>query len=102
MITKIGLQPASFLKQVQPKEDSQTGAAELGQSFGNMLNNAMTQLSAQEQAVEVLNDQFIRGDAVDAHQLVINAERLSVGLEMTVQIRNKVIEAYQDIMRMQI
>ncbi|MNI77932.1 flagellar hook-basal body protein FliE [compost metagenome] len=52
--------------------------------------------------VEGLNDQFVRGEAVDAHQLSINAERLSLGLELTVQVRNKVIEAYQDIMRTQI
>jgi flagellar hook-basal body complex protein FliE len=101
MINKIGVQPASFLKPLQNKEN-ETGAADVGKSFGDMLNNAMSQLSAQEKTVDALNDQFVRGEAVDAHQLTINAERLSLGLDLTVQIRNKVIEAYQDIMRTQI
>ncbi|MNP17850.1 Flagellar hook-basal body complex protein FliE [compost metagenome] len=102
MIEKVGIQPASLLKPLQTDAKASTGAAELGQSFGDMLNQAIGQLSAQEKTVEVLNDQFVRGDGVDAHQLTINAERLSLGLELTVQVRNKVIEAYQDIMRTQI
>lgn len=102
MITKIGLQPASFLKPLEAGDKKEAGAADVGKSFGDMLNNAISQYTAQEKAVEALNDQFIRGEAVDAHQLMINAERLSLSLELTVQVRNKVIEAYQDIMRTQI
>lgn len=101
MISKIGMEPAS-LKPLQAVDKMEKGAADVGKSFGDMLNNAITQLSSQEQAVSELNDQFIRGGDVDAHTLMINAERLSLGLELTVQVRNKVIEAYQDIMRMQI
>jgi flagellar hook-basal body complex protein FliE len=102
MITKIGMQPASFLKPIAAEDKKETGAADLGKSFGDLLNNAMNQLASQEKVVETLNDQFVRGEAVDAHQLTINAERLSLGLDLTVQVRNKVIEAYQDIMRTQI
>lgn len=102
MIEKIGIQPASLLKPLQTDAKASAGAADLGKSFGDMLNQAIGQLSAQEKNVEILNDQFVRGEGVDAHQLTINAERLSLGLELTVQVRNKVIEAYQDIMRTQI
>lgn len=102
MIEKIGLQPSSLLKPLQTDAKASAGAADLGKSFGDMLNQALGQITAQEKNVEMLNDQFVRGDGVDAHQLSINAERLSLGLELTVQVRNKVIEAYQDIMRTQI
>lgn len=102
MISKIGIEPSSLLKTLQAGETKGVGAAQLGQSFGDLLNNAMTKLDVQEKTVEAMNEQFIRGEAVDVHQLTINAERLSLGLELTVQVRNKVIEAYQDIMRTQI
>jgi flagellar hook-basal body complex protein FliE len=103
MIEKIGLQPAAAaLKAIQPAEKKEVGAAELGKSFGDVLNNALTQLTVQEKSVEQLNGQFIRGESIDTHQLMINAEKLSLGLELTVQVRNKVIEAYQEIMRMQV
>lgn len=104
MIEKIGAQPASAaLKAAVLTDEKKTaGAAELGKSFGDMLNSALNKVTAQEKNVEQLNEMFIRGESVDTHQLMIHAEKLSLGLGLTVQVRNKVIEAYQEIMRMQI
>ena len=45
---------------------------------------------------------FEAGQLPDVHQLLIAAEKSSINLELTVQFRNKVIEAYQEIMRTQI
>ena len=86
----------------KPKLGSDAGAAQIAESFGSMLNNAIQSLNQQQAQVEHLNHQFIIGEISDAHTLTIAAEKLSLGLEMTVQIRNKAVEAYQEIMRMQI
>jgi flagellar hook-basal body complex protein FliE len=103
MLEKLSFQPsATAIKSMQPADKGkETGAAQLGQSFGDMLNNALNSLGTQEKAVQDLNTQFISGESVDSHQLMINSEKLSLDLQMTVQVRNKVIEAYQEIMRMQ-
>lgn len=103
MLEKLSFQPSvSALKALQPGDKAKsTGAADLGQSFGDMLNQALNQLNAQEKAVETLNQAFISGESVDTHQLMIQSEKLSLGLQLTVQVRNKAIEAYQEIMRMQ-
>lgn len=103
MLEKMSFQPAlSAIKALQPSDKAkETGAADLGQSFGQMLTQALNQLSTQEKAVESLNGAFIRGEPVDTHQLMIQSEKLTLGLQMTVQVRNKAIEAYQEIMRMQ-
>jgi flagellar hook-basal body complex protein FliE len=85
-----------------PKLGSAAGAAQIAESFGSMLNSAIQSLNQQQAQVEHLNQQFIIGENSDAHALTIAAEKLSLGLEMTVQIRNKAVEAYQEIMRMQI
>jgi flagellar hook-basal body complex protein FliE len=86
--------------QTQVKTD-QVGATDLAQQFGSFLNNAMTNLSNQEAQVDQLNTRFISGDLPDVHQLTIAAEKASLGLELTLQVRNKILEAYQDVMRMQ-
>lgn len=99
---KITYSPITSIKPLQVASKQETGAADLEQSFSDLLNNAMNQLQTQEKAVEQLNGQFIRGESADVHSLMINSERLSLGLELTVQVRNKAIEAYQEIMRMQI
>nr|WP_325176717.1 flagellar hook-basal body complex protein FliE [Paenibacillus alkalitolerans] len=78
------------------------GAAEIAGSFGKTLAQALNQLEQQEQNVRVLNEGFVTGQGVDVHTLMIASEKAHLGLQLTVQVRNKVIEAYQEIMRTQL
>lgn len=86
------------LQQTAPTDD----AIALGKKFSAFLHDAINSLNVQQEEVHKLNTQFILGDLEDAHQLLIAAQKASISLELTVQVRNKVIEAYQEIMRMQI
>jgi flagellar hook-basal body complex protein FliE len=72
------------------------------ESFGAALDNALQSVSNQEKQVRVLNDQFVTGQISDVHTLMIASEKAQLGLQLTVQVRNKVIEAYQEIMRTQL
>lgn len=78
------------------------GAAEIAETFGQALEKALSGVERQEQVVHALNDKFITGQNVDVHTLMIASERAQLGLQLTVQVRNKVIEAYQEIMRTQL
>lgn len=102
MIDQIGFLPRKPLVSTAPSPTADAGAAGIAQDFGSFLNNAMNALNDQQAAVDTLNDKFVTGEIADAHQLTIAAEKLSLSLEMTVQLRNKVIEAYQEVMRTQI
>jgi len=102
MIDQIGFLPAKPLVRPIAGASRETGAAQIAQDFGSFLRNAMEQLNRQQSEVDTLNDKFVTGEVADVHQLTIAAEKLSLSLEMTVQIRNKAIEAYQEIMRTQI
>jgi flagellar hook-basal body complex protein FliE len=86
----------------QPSGKIGTGAAQVGKQFGNFLDQAITRLNDQQAAVDQLNEQFVKGQLSDVHQLMIASAKASLGVAMTVQVRNKVVEAYQEIMRMQI
>lgn len=44
---------------------------------------------------------FVNGEIEDVHDVMIAAEKASVGLELTLEVRNKLIEAYREIMRIQ-
>jgi flagellar hook-basal body complex protein FliE len=99
MVDKIGIQPLKALAQPAAKN---WNASEVSEQFGNFLNDAMNKLNQQEKYVDKLNDQFVKGEISDVHQLVIATEKASLGLQLTVQVRNKVIDAYQEIMRMQV
>lgn len=100
MLDKIGAYAP--IAGIQSRTENKTSATELADTFGSMLNQALHNLKGQEKEVEQLTEQFIKGELSDVHQLSISAEKMTIGLELTVQIRNKVIEAYQEIMRMQL
>ncbi|MEF3304811.1 flagellar hook-basal body complex protein FliE [Paenibacillus sp. GYB003] len=102
MIDQIGFLPKKPLVSLDAKTAGSDGAAKIAKDFGSFLNDAMNGLNKQQAALDTLNDKFVTGEIADAHRLTIAAEKLSLSLEMTVQIRNKVIEAYQEVMRTQI
>ncbi|RIX51891.1 flagellar hook-basal body complex protein FliE [Paenibacillus nanensis] len=86
---------------LQTKPTQQKTPAELTQSFGQYLQTALDSVSAQEKNVHKLNDQYLVGQ-VDVTKVLIASEQAQLSLQFTSQIRNKVVEAYQEIMRMQI
>jgi len=89
--------PNASLGLSQPK----ASPAEATDSFASFLKNALDGIAAQEQNVHKLNDQFLIGE-IDENKVIIAAQQAELSLSLTGQIRNKVIEAYQEIMRMQI
>lgn len=103
MIENPGLLPIRPLPNVSTGvAPAGTGAADIGKQFQTFLNEAIQDIADQQKQVDQLSQQFAAGRAVDVHQLMIASERASLTLELTVQVRNKVIEAYQEIMRTQI
>ncbi|MEB3222975.1 MAG: flagellar hook-basal body complex protein FliE [Candidatus Sericytochromatia bacterium] len=55
----------------------------------------------QQGAERLANEAAIGGD-VDLHDVMIASEKASVAMQLTLQVRNKLVEAYQDVMRMQV
>ena len=71
-------------------------------SFGNMLIDSMTQVNRmQVEADSNIND-LATGKQPDIHRTMIAMEKASISFELLMQIRNKVISAYDSIMRMPI
>lgn len=72
------------------------------EDFGKMLAEALNDVnSASVEAGRLVND-FAAGKNVDIHQVMLASERASVAMQLTLQVRNKLLEAYQEISRMQI
>lgn len=90
------------LKAIIPTEQSKIGSSsEITEQFSQFLQNAIEQVNTQESTVHKMNQKFVLGE-VDVDKVLIASEKATIGLQLTSQIRNKVIEAYQEIMRTQI
>lgn len=70
-------------------------------SFAGILNNTINKVSDLQKSADTAVEKFVAGE-IDIHEVMIEVEKASVALQLTVQMRNKVMEAYQEVMRMQI
>ncbi|USB32101.1 flagellar hook-basal body complex protein FliE [Paenibacillus sp. YPG26] len=90
------------LELVQPKiNPAPATPSETVRNFGSFLKDAIEGVASQEQNAQKMGDKFLTGQ-VDMDQVMVASEQALLSLQLTSQVRNKVIEAYQEIMRTQI
>ena len=98
------LDRSQLLKDVH--QASQSGAApapapaEPQGGFGNALNSALQQVSSTQNRAEDLSAAYERGDVTDVAKVMLARQEAGVAFEATLQVRNRLLSAYQDIMRM--
>ncbi|AUS96323.1 flagellar hook-basal body complex protein FliE [Clostridium thermosuccinogenes] len=76
--------------------------AEGAVGFADFLNEAMGKVNDLQVNAEKLSDDFAAGKTDNIHEVVIAAAKADIALQFTLQIRNKILDAYNEIMRMQI
>jgi len=69
--------------------------------FSKILSDAIKSVNDEQKSVEQLSDDFAQGKVSNIHELVVEAEKASISLRLTVEVRNKIVDAYREIMRMQ-
>jgi len=70
-------------------------------SFSSLLGKMVSEVNAQQQVAGQTVNALQSGANVPLHQAVISMEEASVSFQLMVQVRNKLLESYQEIMRMQ-
>jgi len=70
--------------------------------FGETIKDALSRVNELQSDADEIASRLAAGDAVEIHQAMIAMQKASIALQFTVQVRNKIIEAYQEIMRMQV
>jgi len=79
-----------------------TGAQPASDSFATMLGNMVADVNAKQHVASEAVGALQSGQGVPLHQAVIAMEEASVSFQLMVEVRNKLLEAYQEVMRMQI
>ena len=77
-------------------------AAPAGGDFGKTVVDALENLEKVQDKADDLAVKAATGDLNDVHDYMIAATEASVQTELTVAVRNKAVEAFNDIMRMQV
>ena len=88
-----GTQPAIPLPSTQPSEDT---------SFTDILQRAVESVNETQKEADTAARNFAIGEAESLHGTMIAVEKADITLRLFTQLRNKVVDAYQEVMRMQI
>ena len=76
-----------------------SAAAQGGASFGDMLSSAIGQVNALQTAAQQSASDYALGKVSDIHSVMIAAQKASIALSLTTQVRNQVVSAYQTVMQ---
>lgn len=71
-----------------------------GPSFGEALESALKTVDAGLQHGDAQAAAYVAGENVDLHNVLIDIQRADLNFRTMVQVRNKLLEAYKEIMRM--
>ena len=97
-IPSTGIEMPTELGQAQPVAPTQPS----GDSFATMLGRMVTDVNAQQNTANQTVGALQGGQNVPLHQAVISMEEANVSFQLMVQVRNSLLDSYQEIMRMQI
>ena len=80
---------------------SSAAAQAAGADFGQALKAAIDQVNAAQQQAQQLTQEFASGESnVNLQDVMINLQKASLSFQQMVQVRNKLVTAYQDVMNM--
>ena len=91
--------PSSLRLEDNPLEPSSAGD---GKSFGQFLTDAIGDVNLLQQQAGEKVQSFATGGDMDVHEVMIALEQASTALALTTQVRNKLVDAYQELMHMQV
>lgn len=71
-------------------------------SFGDIMTQGISQVNEGIQSANVNLEKLATGEKISTHDLMISLEQAKYQLELALEVRNRLVEGYQEIMRMQL
>ncbi len=90
LIEQVGTKPS-----LSPKLES--GNKE---DFPNVFSNLINSVNDLQQDSAEIQQSFLAGEPVELHQVMIKAEEAGVAMDLLLEVRNKLVDAYNDIIKM--
>lgn len=94
------LERSSLLQQVKGGAPAAPAAPAQGEGFTGALKQALDSVNASQQKADDLSEGYQRGEVTDVAKVMLARQEAGVAFEATLQTRNRLLSAYQDIMRM--
>lgn len=100
--TRLDATKAIPLSELEKLAAGQGVAAAQPGEFGNVLDRFVNDVNSRQIHAATTMREMMAGGDVSLHQAMLAMEEASVSFQLMVQVRNKLLESYQEIMRMQL
>ncbi len=100
-MTEMRIESITPFETGKPSAASRIDAKEQWQMFADKLQTAITEVDDLEKASQKLTQDAVLGRVENLHDVMIAAEKARTAMNLTLEVRNKALEAYKEIMRMQ-
>lgn len=96
-----GINPISDgVRRIQPV--GVAGTSSTTRTFGDLLKQAVSEVAQGQRAAETAAEQYATGSTTDVAATMITVERANITLQLMLQVRAKLLEAYQELSRLQV
>jgi flagellar hook-basal body complex protein FliE len=86
---------------VAPLREKAPAAGGESKDFGKIFADAVGSVEQYREKAETAANGFMNGETEEIHQVILAGQRAEIAFETFLQVRNKVVQAYQEVMRMQ-
>jgi flagellar hook-basal body complex protein FliE len=97
----MGITPSSLASVATSLSTSPNAETLPEQGFGGVLGSAIEQVNNLQSTAEQQVTGLLAGNGTDVHSAALSVERASLAFDLMLQVRNKVVSAYQEISRLQ-
>jgi len=101
-VNNVTFAPIANSLEIQKSVSSKATPYEAQKSFSSFLKESIEKVNESQIESDQLTEKLALGQDVDLHQVMIASQKASVTMQLTLEVRNKAIEAYQEMMRMQV
>lgn len=92
----------SQLNALRPATESIAPGKSGGEGFAEALKTAVSKVNDNQLAADSAVEKLQTGESRNLHEVMIAMEKADISMRLLLQVRNKVVDAYQEIMRMQV
>ncbi len=96
-VTRIGSTPL-----ITPAETPGAKPSEKTTSFGEVLKDSLKQVNSLQQEADASIQSLATGGAASLHDTMLAVQKAELSFKLMMQVRNKIVEAYQEVLRMQV
>jgi flagellar hook-basal body complex protein FliE len=101
-VQSISQTPFASLSGLSPKSAGAASSANGSVSFSDLLKQSVNELNKQQNHSDTLITKLSNGENVDLYQVMVAVQKANLSMQTALEVRNKAVEGYKEMMQMQV